>query len=89
MRELTFGQRWARAGAPQARGKRLFDVLLSTVGGICSTPLWALIAFAIKLGIVNSSSVLSNYGAKNILLSYPEVLRRIKKLRISIASKRL
>lgn len=47
------------------------------------------IAFAIKLGIVNSSSVLSNYGAKNILLSYPEALRRIKKLRISIASKRL
>lgn len=49
MRELIFGQTWVRSGVSPARGKRLFDALLSTVGCACSTPLWGLIAVAIKL----------------------------------------
>ena len=47
------------------------------------------IEFAIKLGITNSLSVITHYGAKNILLSYPAALKSMKKLKIKIKKKKL
>ena len=47
------------------------------------------IEFAIKLGIANAQSVIMHYGAKNILLSYKEVLKAMKKLKIKIHKKRI
>jgi len=47
------------------------------------------IEFAIRLGLVNSASVLSEHGAKNILLPYPKALKRMKNLKLSIAKKAL
>lgn len=40
------------------------------------------IEFALKLSSVNSESVISHYGAKNILLSYKKILPKIKKIKI-------
>src|SRR3989344_3809760 len=42
------------------------------------------IEFAIRLGVANAQSVVKNYGAKNILFSYPAALKSIKKLKIKI-----
>ena len=47
------------------------------------------IEFAIKLGIANSQSVISHYGAKNLLLSYNQAIRQIKKTRIKIRKKKI
>ncbi len=47
------------------------------------------VEFAIRLGVVNSASVLSHYGAKNILLSYSQALAHMKKLRMSITKRPL
>ena len=45
--------------------------------------------FAIKLGIINAQSVVSHYGAKNILLSYKEAMKTMKKFRVKINKKRI
>ncbi len=47
------------------------------------------IEFALRLGLVNSASVLAHHGAKNILLSYPAAKNAIKKLRLTITKSRL
>lgn len=47
------------------------------------------IEFAIKLGIVNAQSVAVHYGAKNILLSYKEAMKSLKKLKIKIHKKKI
>ena len=47
------------------------------------------VEFAIKLGIVNSISVISHYGAKNILLSYNEAMKGMKKLKVKIHKKKV
>lgn len=47
------------------------------------------IEFAIKLGIANSLSVITHYGAKNILLSYKEAMKDMKKLKIKINKKKI
>jgi len=47
------------------------------------------IEFALKLGIVNSSSVIQGIGAKTNLLKYSKALNIIKKSRIKIEKKRL
>jgi ribokinase len=47
------------------------------------------IEFAIKLGIVNSISVISHYGAKNILLNFKEAMRSIRQHRIRIHKRRI
>ncbi|MDP3765445.1 MAG: carbohydrate kinase family protein [Nanoarchaeota archaeon] len=47
------------------------------------------IEFAIKLGIVNSQSVITHYGAKNILLTLKEAMKLTKKLKIKIHKKRI
>lgn len=47
------------------------------------------IEFAIKLGIVNSQSVITHYGAKNILLTYKEAMKGVKKLKIRIHKKKI
>ena len=45
--------------------------------------------FAIKLGIINAQSVVSYYGAKNILLSYKEAMKVMKKFRVKINKKKI
>ncbi|MEK6891790.1 MAG: carbohydrate kinase family protein [Nanoarchaeota archaeon] len=45
--------------------------------------------FAIKLGIINAQSVVSHYGAKNILLSYKEAMKIMKKFRVKIIKKKI
>ncbi|MBI2653464.1 carbohydrate kinase family protein [Candidatus Woesearchaeota archaeon] len=47
------------------------------------------IEFAIKLGVVNAQSVVSNYGAKNILLSYKEAMNGVKKLKMAVHKKKI
>ncbi|MEK6983401.1 MAG: carbohydrate kinase family protein [Nanoarchaeota archaeon] len=47
------------------------------------------IEFAIKLGVANAQSVVSHYGAKNILLTLNEAMRRIRKLKIKIHKKKI
>lgn len=47
------------------------------------------IEFAVKLGVTNSLSVITHYGAKNILLSYKEAMRQMKKWKIRIKKKRI
>ena len=47
------------------------------------------IEFAIKLGIVNSQSVISHYGAKNILLTYKAAMKVIKRLKVKIHKKKI
>lgn len=47
------------------------------------------IEFAIKLGIANAQSVVGHYGAKNILLTYSEAMKAMKKLNIKIHKKRI
>ena len=47
------------------------------------------IEFAIKLGITNAQSVISHYGAKNILLTYREAMNLMKKSKIKIHKKNL
>ena len=47
------------------------------------------VEFAIKLGIVNSISVITNYGAKNILLAFNGVMKEMKKLKIVVHKKRI
>ncbi len=42
------------------------------------------IEFAIKLGIANAQSVVSHYGAKNILLTFNEAVKVMKKLKVTI-----
>ena len=45
--------------------------------------------FAIRLGIINAQSVVSHYGAKNILLSYKEAMKIMKKFRFKINKKKI
>ena len=45
--------------------------------------------FAIKLGIINSLSVITHYGAKNILLTYNEAMKAMKKTKIQIHKKKI
>ncbi|MBI2657281.1 carbohydrate kinase family protein [Candidatus Woesearchaeota archaeon] len=40
--------------------------------------------FAIRLGVANAQSVVSHYGAKNILLTFKECARHAKKLKMKI-----
>jgi len=47
------------------------------------------IEFAIKLGIVNAQSVIAHYGAKNILLSYKEAMKGIRKLNVKIHKRKI
>jgi len=47
------------------------------------------VEFAIKLGIINAQSVVSHYGAKNILLSYKEAMKIMKKFRVKIKKKKI
>ncbi len=47
------------------------------------------VEFAIRLGIVNAQSVVSHYGAKNILLNYREAMRIMKKMKIAIRKKKI
>jgi len=47
------------------------------------------VEFAIKLGVVNSLSVITHYGAKNILLSYKEAMKSMKKFKITIRKKKI
>ena len=45
--------------------------------------------FAIKLGITNAQSVISHYGAKNILLTYNQAIKLMKKFKIKIKKKKI
>ena len=45
--------------------------------------------FAIRLGIINAQSVVSHYGAKNILLGYNEAVKLMKNSKVSINKKSL
>ncbi|MBI2541318.1 carbohydrate kinase family protein [Candidatus Woesearchaeota archaeon] len=45
--------------------------------------------FAIRLGIINAQSVVSHYGAKNILLNFKEAVKQMKKLKIKIHKKKI
>ncbi|MBS3096238.1 carbohydrate kinase family protein [Candidatus Woesearchaeota archaeon] len=47
------------------------------------------VEFAIRLGIANALSVIMHYGAKNILLTYNEAMKEMKKLKIKIHKKRI
>jgi ribokinase len=47
------------------------------------------IEFAIKLGIVNSQSVITHYGAKNLLLTFNEAMKQIKKIKIKIHKRKI
>ena len=47
------------------------------------------VEFAIKLGIVNALSVITQYGAKNILLTYNEAMKAMKKFKIIIHRKKI
>ena len=47
------------------------------------------IEFAIKLGVANAQSVLKHYGAKNILLTYKEAIKAMKKLKMRIHKKKI
>ena len=47
------------------------------------------IEFAIKLGITNAQSVIAHYGAKNILLTFNEAMKAMKKLQIKIHKKKI
>ena len=47
------------------------------------------IEFAIKLGIANAQSVIMNYGAKNILLTFKEAMKAMKKLKVKIHKKKI
>ena len=47
------------------------------------------IEFAIKLGITNALSVITHYGAKNILLTYNEAMKEMRKLKIKIHKKKI
>ncbi len=40
--------------------------------------------FAIRLGIVNSLSVVTHYGAKNILLRFNEAMKNMRKMKIKV-----
>ena len=45
--------------------------------------------FAIKLGIINAQSVISHYGAKNILLTYREAMKLMRKSRIKVKIRKI
>ncbi len=47
------------------------------------------IEFAIRLGVANAQSVVAHYGAKNILLTYKDAMKELKKLRIKINVKKV
>ena len=47
------------------------------------------IKFAIKLGIVNAQSVVSHYGAKDILLTFKEAMKGVKKIKVKIHKKKI
>ena len=47
------------------------------------------IEFAIKLGIANAQSVIMHYGAKNILLTFKEAMKAMKKLKVKIHKKKI
>lgn len=45
--------------------------------------------FSLMLGVTNAQSVIQHYGAKNVLLSYSQALRQMKKIRIKVAKKKI
>ncbi|MBI3027121.1 carbohydrate kinase family protein [Candidatus Woesearchaeota archaeon] len=47
------------------------------------------IEFAIKLGLVNSASVIMHYGAKNILLTFNQAMKAMKTLNVKINKKKI
>ena len=47
------------------------------------------IEFAIKLGITNALSVITYYGAKNILLTFKEAMKQMKKLKVKVHKKKI
>ena len=47
------------------------------------------VEFAIKIGIINSQSVITHYGAKNILLDYAGAMRIMKNFKVSINKKKI
>ena len=47
------------------------------------------VEFAIKLGVANAQSVVSHYGAKNILLKYNDAAKAAKKLKMKVHKKRI
>ena len=47
------------------------------------------VEFAIQLGIANAMSVITHYGAKNILLSFNEAKREINRLKIKVHKKKI
>ena len=47
------------------------------------------VEFAIKLGLVNAFSVITHYGAKNILLTFNEAMKSIKKMKVRINKKKI
>ena len=47
------------------------------------------IEFAIKLGIINAQSVVSHYGAKNILLNFNKAMKIMKKLKVKVRKKKI
>ena len=47
------------------------------------------IEFAIKLGLVNALSVITHYGAKNILMTFKEAMESMKKLKVKVHKKNI
>ena len=47
------------------------------------------VEFAIKLGLANALSVITHYGAKNILLNFNEAMKAMKKLKVKIHKKKI
>ena len=47
------------------------------------------VEFAIKLGLANALSVITHYGAKNILLNFNEAMKAMKKLKFKIHKKKI
>lgn len=47
------------------------------------------IGFAIKLGLVNALSVITHYGAKNILLTFNEAMKGMKNLKVKMHKKKI
>lgn len=46
------------------------------------------VEFAIKLGITNAMSVITHYGAKNVLLTWKQAMKEMKKLNIKVSKKK-
>ena len=47
------------------------------------------VEFAMNLGVVNAQSVVSYYGAKNILLTFGEAVKAMKKSNLKVSKKKI